>query len=208
MWNRYQRRSVSPYALRSPGSYQQSRSCAMETSKASQDNADYFIIRGSAKRYERMMKAHGIHQPATSVRDTPIPSIRREPKASPSSSKKRKLDQFADAMSGTADDDEGLGKIKEEATRTIIKNEHVAIEENPAPVSDYQYSSGLSSQGLDLDDSSIFSDFLQSGAYEPSTFQAQGSYTGPIDQSVYDNFGNNAPSESGQGLHESIVITD
>ena len=155
-----------------------------------------------------MMKAHGIHQPATSVRDTPIPSVRREPKASPAGTKKRKLDQFSDAMSGTADDDEGLGKVKAEITGSVIKDEPIAIEEHSAPVNDYRYSSALSNQSLDLDDTSIFSDFLQSGAYEPNTFQTQGSYTGGMDQSVYDNFGNNTPSGSGQGLHESIVITD
>ena len=153
-----------------------------------------------------MMKAHGIHQPATSIRDTPIPSIRKEPKSSLAVGKKRKLDQFSDTMSSTADDDECLGKVKEEMATPIIKNEPLASDQNLA--SEFQYSGDLGSHALDMvDESSIFSDFLHSGAYEQNNFQAQGSYSGGIDQSLYDSF-SPVTSGSGQGLHESIVITD
>lgn len=96
----------------------------------------------SAKRYERMMKANGIHQsqsgPTTppSIRDTPTPSSRRKnsPSAAPSTSgsgnKKRKLDDYAETTSGlNTDDDEGLFNVKAESSTTVkaepVKAEHV-----------------------------------------------------------------------------------
>lgn len=62
-----------------------------------------------AKRYERMMKAHGIAPNAASVRQPS--SIPRPPKMV--SNKKRKADQFAEERVA-ADDDEGLDHIKSE----------------------------------------------------------------------------------------------
>ena len=73
----------------------------------------------SAKRYERMMKAHGIHQTQTSIRDVPISS--RKPKDE-AAAKKRKLEQFEEDSNTAVDDDEvGFSKVKEEGI--AIKDE-------------------------------------------------------------------------------------
>lgn len=132
-----------------------------------------------AKRYERLMKAHNIHQPASS-RDSIVPVIRRKDdsysQAPPA--KKRKQDHFADNGDMTADDDEGLGKVKDETNgvdpnNTIIKSEAALQEETrmgePVFGADYpwlRYSASRvdSNEG---DEGAAFDDFIVSGAFEP-----------------------------------------
>lgn len=80
-------------------------------------------ILARAKRYERMMKAHGIAPNAASVRSSS--AIPRAPKVV--ANKKRKADQFAEERAIT-DDDEGLGldNIKSEVkheNRMMLKEE-------------------------------------------------------------------------------------
>ncbi|KAK4691817.1 hypothetical protein P7C71_g5265, partial [Lecanoromycetidae sp. Uapishka_2] len=85
----------------------------------------------AAKRYERMMKAHGIYQSTSSIRDTPIASPKR--KTSPATAttgasfKKRKSDKASQfTMTSTSvDDDESLTPIKAEPARTPVKDECV-----------------------------------------------------------------------------------
>ncbi|KAI9825231.1 MAG: hypothetical protein M1832_001265 [Thelocarpon impressellum] len=67
-----------------------------------------------AKRYERMMKAHGIAPNGGAVRGAPSPSGPKRD-GSATSSKKRKFDKGSvDASGRTADDDEGVTGVKEE----------------------------------------------------------------------------------------------
>lgn len=139
----------------------------------------------SAKRYERMMKANGIHQsqsgPTTvsSIRDTPVPSPRRKtsPSAGPSN-KKRKLDSYAETTSNVnTDDDEGLCNVK---TESSIKAEVKAepIKEDPTMeevTADSTASIGTfqpafrDTMGFDgANDGSLFDDFLAFGGSLPT----------------------------------------
>lgn len=160
----------------------------------------------SAKRYERMMKANGIHQSqsdvttASSIRDTPIPSPRR--KASPSagpSNKKRKLDNLAEATSNfNTDDDEGLSNVKAESSTTVkaepikvepVKQEHTGQEGTPEAMASTDASQYPSSGAMGFDgaaDGALFDDFL---AFGGTSLPAAGNC-------------------DGQGPHESIVIMD
>lgn len=133
----------------------------------------------SAKRYERMMKAHGIYQTNSTIADTPISS--NKPKISslatatnpsnPASSKKRKYVQFVERNTNT-DDDEGLRKVKAEPPNKKIKGEAVREEstdnqDSPQALTSAKektpskYTMGLDDAG----DSLIFRDFLSFGAF-------------------------------------------
>ncbi|KAM0805330.1 hypothetical protein BDR22DRAFT_969069 [Usnea florida] len=176
----------------------------------------------AAKRYERMMKANGIHQsqsgPTTpsSARDTPGPSSRRKnsPSAGPSgsapSSKKRKLDDYAETTSNiNTDDDESPFNVKTESGETTVKAENVepgkikaeiikeeetaqeGTEGSAASAETVVYPSrgGMGFDGAD--DSTLFDDFLAFGGSMPAV-------------SISPAAGNG----SGEGLPESIVIAD
>ncbi|KAL2041771.1 hypothetical protein N7G274_005555 [Stereocaulon virgatum] len=145
----------------------------------------------SAKRYERMMKAHGIYQTSSTIADTAFLSSKNKTTAAtatsnstaPSSSKKRKQAQFVETNSNT-DDDEGLGKVKSESPIKKIKGEMVqdephnkqarlnTVDVQQLPV----HPDGLMSakeetaveSATDLgntDDSATFRDFLAFGAF-------------------------------------------
>ncbi|MCJ1244214.1 hypothetical protein MMC30_001412 [Trapelia coarctata] len=133
----------------------------------------------AAKRYERLMKAHNIHQPACS-RDSIVPVIRRKEDSHCQTppSKKRKQDHFADTGDMAANDDEGLGSVKDETdgvdpNNNIVKSE-AAFQENtgmgePVFGNDYpwlRYSASRvdSNEG---DEGAAFDDFIVSGAFEP-----------------------------------------
>lgn len=184
----------------------------------------------SAKRYERMMKANGIHQSqsggttASGIRDTPIPSPRR--KTSPSAgtcSKKRKLDQYAETNSNfNTDDDEGLGNVKAESSITVkaepikaepIKEEPMGQEGTPestAPTGAFQYPS---SGGMGFDgahDSAMFDDFLAFGGSSSHDHGSQAAFHGGFADQGFASMSMTPATGNGdgQGLHESIVITD
>ncbi|KAI9763012.1 MAG: hypothetical protein M4579_000075 [Chaenotheca gracillima] len=80
----------------------------------------------AAKRYERMMKAHGINPSASNTRTTP--SASSIPRATSGSAKKRKMEQFVEDNNQATDDDEGVRKVKAEvidddAEQTEVKSE-------------------------------------------------------------------------------------
>ena len=131
------------------------------------------------------MKANGIHQSqsgpttASSVRDTPVSSPRRKtsPSAGPSS-KKRKLDNYAETTGDlNTDDDEGLANVKAE---TSIKAEVKAepVKEDPTmeeATGDSTTSTNTfqpafrDSLGFDgANDGSLFDDFLAFGGSLPA----------------------------------------
>ena len=143
-------------------------------------------ITPSAKRYERLMKANGIHQsqsgPITpSIRDTPIPSPRRKtsPSAGPAS-KKRKLDKYAEPTSNlNTADDAGLGDLKTESSMGVkaevkaetMKEEPTSEEvtaDSTASTGAFQHSAS-DTMGFDgANDGSLFDDFLAFGGSLPA----------------------------------------
>jgi hypothetical protein len=88
------------------------------------------ITFNSAKRYERMMRAHGIAPNAATIRPAPNRAPKNERRESGgSSNKKRKADQFLEDT--PADDDEGYGPghITLKPDPTDVKEEFVVKEE-------------------------------------------------------------------------------
>ena len=154
------------------------------------------------------MKAHGIHDKATPVRDTPIPSRRKAKTECTGSNKKSKLDQFSEPNGSAADDDEGLARVKGEVESTIIKDEPAVDGELPVASSGLQYQAVEieSAEKVD-DDSSIFNDFLHSGSYDQSMLVPQSS-CGGVGQSDTGGMASTALSGSGHAMHESILIAD
>lgn len=154
-----------------------------------------------------MMKAHGIHDKATPVREIPIPPCRKTNTERTGSNKRAKLSHFSDTKSVAADDDEGLTKVKSEAGSTLVKTEPALDGGLSAASSGFRY------QPVDLDgdekadDGSIFNDFLQAGAYDSSVLMPQSSYGG-TGQSKTEGMASSAFSGSGHALHESILITN
>ena len=157
------------------------------------------------------MKAHGIHQTQTSIRDTPIPTRKRKDETSGSNRKKRKADFLDEDANDTADDDEGLGqetsKVKEEKAPTKIKKEITAIEDD----SDAQYpwqhlKSKEGSPASRPDDNDIFNDYIHSSAFGSS--QDQEGFGVEIAQehkSCMGDIPNIGPENT---IRESILIVD
>ena len=153
-----------------------------------------------------MMKAHGIHQSATTVRDTPIPSRRQESK--PCTTKKRKLDQFSNINNSAGDDDEGFGAVKAEAAGPVIKDEPTTIEEDSEPVHNLVYSNDDNSVPMPSDDNTLFDNFLRSGAFEQTEANAHISYEDGIIRPGYSGANDTSGNGSGEAIHESILIAD
>ncbi len=143
----------------------------------------------SAKRYERMMKAHGIHQTQASIRDTPIPSRTKLFTSPPS--KKRKFEKSSDDNKNAADDDEGIvPPIKPEpAGIAHIKPEPAdvpQIKPEPAGLTIKAEPTTVANEGFMLDskeqlmtsqppvhdDGAMFQDFLQAGAFQLEEHEA------------------------------------
>ena len=191
---------------------------------------------GSAKRYERLMKFHGIHQSqsgsnsVSAVREASIASPRRKSPAPPSSSnKKRKLVNYAETASNlNTDDDEGLDNVKAESSTTIkaesvkteaIKGEDFGEESIPdtsgytdltASTSAFQSTSN-SAFGFDgIHDSAMFDDFLRFGGSNRASNESQTALSG--DQSdgatASTSMTPATGSGDGHGVHESILIVD
>ncbi|KAJ5032840.1 uncharacterized protein L3040_009431 [Drepanopeziza brunnea f. sp. 'multigermtubi'] len=86
----------------------------------------------AAKRYERMMRSHGIAPNAATIKPAPrnLKSERQQSlpsSSSPSAAKKRKTEGYLDENT-TADDDEGFGMVKPEPA-VMIKEQFVVKEE-------------------------------------------------------------------------------
>ncbi|MCJ1353841.1 MAG: hypothetical protein MMC33_003828 [Icmadophila ericetorum] len=157
------------------------------------------------------MKAHGIHQTQTPIRDVPISSRKPKDETSSTSAKKRKLEQFEDGSNTAVDDDEvgfsSSSKIKDEGIITI-KDEI-----------DF---SGYGTDWLTFSDSGAKTEFdptlLHDGLSLEDCFQVEG-FGAVDDQVLYDD---GIPKEGGghgdggmrmmsddqSGCHESITILD
>ena len=184
----------------------------------------------SAKRYERMMKAHGIHETQTSTRNTPITS---RPKAQPVSSKKRKIVETSDDGNHVADDDEGVAPVvKPEPASTIIKSEPAAadngasamdtkeqiqvleikptdamIKDEPVIV-DHGTTMEATLQTDGTDESTLFHDFLQAEALGPRYSIGQISLHEPLDQHGSSAMASLPRDVNGATMQETILIAD
>ena len=154
------------------------------------------------------MKAHGIHQTQTTIRDTPIPSRRRKEDPTCAGGKKRKLDQFTQDTNQAADDDEGSGKVKEEVTSKAIKDEMKANTEDIAGVQ-YPwayYRPRESSASLRLDEHDVFNNFIHSEDFaQLNTPPAQ---AGDMIENDGSGMGVELSSSHENSTHESILISD
>lgn len=153
------------------------------------------------------MKAHGIHDKATPVREIPVSPCRKATTERTGSNKKTKLSHFSETNATAADDDEGLTRVKGEMESTNIKNEPVLDGELAIASGGFQY------QPVDLegagkaDDGSIFNDFLQAGAYHSSVLMPQSPYP-VVSQSDTEGMPSTSFSGTGHALHDTILITD
>ena len=197
------------------------------------DESDHL---SSAKRYERLMKFHGIHQSqsgstsVSSVREASVASPRRKsPAPAGNSNKKRKLVNYADTTSNlNTDDDEGLGNVKAESSTSVkaeavegesIKGENTGQESIPdstsytdttAATGAFQSASNSAYSFDGVHDSAMFDDFLRFGGSAPANNGAQTALSG--DQSDEATASTNMTpatgSGDGYGVHESILIVD
>ena len=156
------------------------------------------------------MRAHGLHQSATPVRDAPVQSRRREKEPKCADSKKRKhgqLTEVTDAISA-ADDDEGLIRVKDEIGRGMVKQEVEVCVDDSVQSAFFQYANDDGDQSLKIDDSSMFRDFLHSGAFEHDPLQSQSGQNSGENQPSQDNLGDLPTTTSGKDIQESILIAD
>ena len=179
----------------------------------------------SAKRYERLMKFHGIHQSqsggttASTIRDIPVASPRKTSSPAGPSNKKRKLDNYAETTSNfNTDDDEGLSNVKTESTTTVkaeeIKEEALG-QEGVSDSTDPTASTGAfqypitGAMGFDgANDSAMFDDFLAFGGSIRPDHGSQAKFDGGHSKEESASVTPAIKNENGQGIHESILITD
>ena len=215
-------RSPSPVTP-SLGSYHSNLSLQPE-----QTQSDHF---GSAKRYERLMKFHGIHQSQTgstsvsAVREASVASSPRKSSAPAGTpSKKRKLVNYAETNCNlNTDDDEGLENVKAEPNISIkgeaIKGEDTGEENVPDSTSyaDLATSSGAfqsasnSAYGFDgINDSAMFDDFLRFGGSIQDNNGTQTALSGDQSDGATASANMTPATGSGDGhaVHESILIVD
>ena len=198
-----------------------------------QTHSDHF---GSAKRYERLMKFHGIHQSqsgstsVSAVREASVASSPRKSSApAGTSNKKRKLVNYAETNCNlNTDDDEGLESVKAEPKISIkgeatkaeaIKGEDTG-EENIADSTSYTdlaassgafQSASNSAYGFDgINDSAMFDDFLRFGGSVQDNNGTQTTLSGdPSDGATASaNMTPATGSGDGHAMHESILIVD
>ena len=186
--------------------------CMSKSSHFVPGHANPTILQHRAKRYERMMKAHGIHQPV-SARDPAIPVSRRKEEFISQPAKKRKQDQFDDSHNQAADDDEGLCSVKSEigcaiSEHTTVKNEPALLEDTSAATEYpwlYYNQSDRASLAL-VDENATFNDFIDSGAYESVDSQAAFVIDPEVERK--DNVNEDLGVSDGDIDQQSILILD
>ena len=153
-----------------------------------------------------MMKAHGIHQPASS-RDSIVPPLRHKGDIGTPPSKKRKQDQFSSDCSAAVDDDETPGRIKDEVIHpgpgtALVKDEHSLHDETQAGMN-YPWLYGAPQLDPSMSDDNAFNDFIVSGAFEP--INPQPSYGQAISRQNDKDEGTLTGNDAAQ---DSILILD
>ncbi|KAI9760845.1 MAG: hypothetical protein M1835_000100 [Candelina submexicana] len=167
----------------------------------------------AAKRYERMMKAHGILPggppvSATSVSSTPKSSTKSTP------SKKRKTKDFDDSFNEAVDDDEGLLPVKDEVKPLIIKDEEPTYGQVRDGMEGLQASvvGSISTNDSNLATGTAFNSDENAAIRE--LFKVEECASGSaqsLSEGLYDNpmLENAAPMKnSGMALQDSILIAD
>ena len=155
------------------------------------------------------MKAHGIHQ-AICSRDSAVQALRRKDEPSSQTSKKRKHEQFDEITNQAVDDDEGLGRVKDEVActipdRTVVKDEAPAQQDASADT-DYpwlRFGSGRAGSTTG-DESGGFNEFILSEGFDvniPEHFEP--SNTVQLPQGEEEN-----RAEAGDMAQQSILIVD
>ncbi|MCJ1427710.1 hypothetical protein MMC29_005615 [Sticta canariensis] len=128
----------------------------------------------AAKRYERMMKQHGLHQSAGISRDPPTSSATKEPKTPTSSSKKRKMASMDNSRYDEEEEeayhqqhrikDESDGIVKDEpGTTTAAGIMHYQNASDAGPVKEEEVALPGTAAAAD---ERLFNDFIQSNAFE------------------------------------------
>ena len=200
--------------------------------QSKQTQSDHF---GSAKRYERLMKFHGIHQSqsgstsVSTVREASVASPRRKSPAPPgTSNKKRKLVNYAETTSNlNTDDDEGLDNVKAESSTSIkaeaVKVEHIKGEDTEESIADSTSYADLTAStdafqptsnsafGFDgIHDSAMFDDFLRFGGSTQANVESQAALSGDRSDGATASTNMTPATGSGDGhrVHESILIVD
>ena len=172
-----------------------------------------FPFMDSAKRYERMMKAHGIHPTCPTARETPFP-VKPNDQPSADALKKRKFDQFADVTNNPMDDDEGLFRAKTELGAILIKDEPSATGTG-YPLADMsQYPTlqggggGVGNDSYRSNEANVFSDFVQSGAFGQIFAETAPSFPTESNSVGYGDMMTCGPSEAPRNPNEIILILD
>lgn len=149
------------------------------------------------------MKQHGLHQSASSSRDTPMsPAVKqpKTPKASPAN-KKRKAAALDEVAETAHDDDEGYDRNIKTESDAIVKDEPDTV---VAPVSSiYRYKNVTTGEGVGVpDDEKLFDQFFKPNAFEQHHEPAHGGYDGTYDPKEYPGM---EATDAGM-LHDSILI--
>ena len=156
------------------------------------------------------MKAHGIHQVICS-RDSAVPALRRKEDPISQGSKKRKHEQFDESSNQAVDDDEGLGRVKDEVAcaipdRTIVKDE-VQLQEDTFAGTDYPWlrlGSGRAGSSAG-DDSSAFNEFIVAGGFEEINIPQPFETSATVQSSQREE---ESRTEAGIMDQQSILIVD
>ncbi|KAI9828891.1 MAG: hypothetical protein M1819_006506 [Sarea resinae] len=168
----------------------------------------------AAKRYERMMKAHGISPAGPTPRSTPMPSTPTK-KTPGSSSKKRKLGKFDKMSNSSNDDEEGTPTgVKDEADCMGIKEEQKQEADDEdvyteGPLSFFPNSVSGGDDNADehrfaSHEQNTFSDLIQLGGYGAGSGDS-----GIVSREMDSDHGyQRHGSEEPDGSPDSIVIGD
>ncbi|KAH8820581.1 hypothetical protein F5884DRAFT_866459 [Xylogone sp. PMI_703] len=84
----------------------------------------------AAKRYERLMKAHGISPNGSPSKPTPSRAAKTERRNSTSPTKKRKTEVFMGDQDDGGDDDEEIGMVKREENASSFQNFQIKEEDS------------------------------------------------------------------------------
>ena len=153
------------------------------------------------------MKAHGIHQPASS-RDSVVPPLRRKEGVTSTPSKKRKHQQFSSECGSAVDDDEGLGNVKDEIvypeSGTSLVKEELGLHNSNTDMMNYPWLYGTCLSNTNLSNyNDALNDFIVSGAFEP--INTQPGYGTGLSQA---NAEESVRLAEGGEMQESILILD
>ena len=187
------------------------------------------VVCSRAKRYERMMKFHGLHQPASAARETfkladpkepesptpasPVKRVTEKPSKNNSSPKKRARKSFkgfdGESCNLAMHDDEGLvpvgpGEIKteKEAPPSIVKEEPQASYHG---MTGFQYALAEEAVGTTSGEegADLLSDFLRPEDFEPQNGSDNDSFGGLGYQ--FSNM-EHGPTGSGGAMEESTFV--